>query len=968
MQSHGFDLVFERTVHELNSRIRLWRHGATGAQLLSCCNADENKVFGVTFRTPPADSTGVAHILEHSVLCGSEKYPVKEPFVELLKGSLQTFLNAFTYPDKTCYPVASANLQDFRNLVDVYLDAVFFPRITEEIFRQEGWHIEADAPEGPFAYKGVVYNEMKGVYSSPESILSEQSQQSLFPDTTYGLDSGGNPERIPDLTYEQFADFHATYYHPSNARFFFWGDDPEEDRLACLAAVLARFSRIEVDSAVPLQPRSDTPRMLETPFAASEGDDRGMVTMNWLLCETADVERNFAFEMLEHILLGLPGSPLRRALIESGLGEDVAGVGLESDLRQMYFSVGLRGIDPRTASDVEMLIMETLADLAEEGLPADAVEAAVNSVEFALRENNSGRYPVGLSVMVRSLTTWLYDGDPLALLEWEAPLAAIKARVASGERYFEGLIREWLLDNQHVATVLLTPDRKLAERREAAEAARLEEYRQDLRQCERVALVEETRALRSLQEAPDSLEALATIPGLKLEDLPRENRPIPDEDRQAGAVPVLFHDLDTSGIAYTETTFDLSAVPARLVPLVPLFGRALFEMGTARRDFVDLGMRIARKTGGMDADTLFATTLGPRQPVARLVVHGKATYDNVPALYDILSEVLLEAKFDDRERFQRMVLEEKARQEHVLVPSGHGIVMARLRAGYTEAGWLDEATSGVSYLTFLRTLAERMEQDWDGVLADLDALRGLVLRRSNCLMNVTADEEGGRIVAAPAAALAGALPDVAAESATAQWRYGEAPAAAEALVMPAQVNYVGKAADLYALGYAYHGSANVVFKHLRMAFLWDRVRVQGGAYGAFCAFDRASGVLAQVSYRDPNVASTLDVYDATADYLRRVSLSSTELANAIVGAIGDVDRHMLPDAKGSAALFRRLSGDSDAARQQMRDEILSTTNEHFRALADVMAAAARTGRVAVLGGGALERVAGERGWRVERVL
>ncbi|MDR3044774.1 MAG: insulinase family protein [Desulfovibrio sp.] len=968
MQSHGFDLVFERTVHELNSRIRLWRHGATGAQLLSCCNADENKVFGVTFRTPPSDSTGVAHILEHSVLCGSEKYPVKEPFVELLKGSLQTFLNAFTYPDKTCYPVASANLQDFRNLVDVYLDAVFFPRITEEIFRQEGWHIEADAPEGPFAYKGVVYNEMKGVYSSPESILSEQSQQALFPDITYGLDSGGNPEHIPDLTYEQFANFHATYYHPGNARFFFWGDDPEEDRLACLAAVLARFQRIEVDSAVPLQPRSDTPRMLEVPYAASEGDDRGMVTMNWLLCETADVERNFAFEMLEHILLGLPGSPLRRALIESGLGEDVAGVGLESDLRQMYFSVGLKGIEPRTASDVEMLIMETLADLAEEGLPADAVEAAVNSVEFALRENNSGRYPVGLAVMVRSLTTWLYDKDPLALLEWEKPLASIKARIASGERYFEGLIREWLLDNQHVATVLLTPDRTLADRREAAEAAGLEAYRQGLRQCERVAQVEETRALRSLQEAPDSLDALATIPGLKLEDLPKENRPIPSEDAQAGAVPVLFHDLDTSGIAYTETTFDLSAVPARLVPLVPLFGRALFEMGTAKRDFVDLGMRIARKTGGMDADTLFATTLGARQPVARLVVHAKATRDNVPALYDLLSEVLLEAKFDDRERFQRMVLEEKARQEHVLVPSGHGIVMARLRAGYNAAGWLDEATSGVSYLAFLRTLAERLEKDWDGVLADLAALRALVVRRSGCLMNLTANAEGASMVSGPAATLAAALPDAPAASAVAGWHFHGTPAEAEALVMPAQVNYVGKAADLYGLGYTYHGSANVVFKHLRMAFLWDRVRVQGGAYGAFCAFDRASGLLTQVSYRDPNVAATLDVYDATADYLRRVSLSSTELANAIVGAIGDVDKHMLPDAKGSAALYRSLVGDSDAARQQMRDEILSTTNDHFRALAEVMAEAARTGRVAVLGGAALERVAADRGWIVERVL
>lgn len=968
MQAHGFDLVFERTVHELNSRVRLWRHRATDAQLLSCCNADENKVFGVTFRTPPSDSTGVAHILEHSVLCGSEKYPVKEPFVELLKGSLQTFLNAFTYPDKTCYPVASANLRDFRNLVDVYLDAVFFPRITREIFRQEGWHIEADAAEGPFAYKGVVYNEMKGVYSSPESILAEQSQQSLFPDITYGLDSGGNPEHIPDLTYERFTNFHAAHYHPSNARFFYWGDDPEDDRLACLAAVLARFGRIKVDSAVPLQPRFATPRMREVPYAASEGDDRGMVTMNWLLCETADVEHNFAFEMLEHILLGLPGSPLRRALIESGLGEDVAGVGLEGDLRQMYFSVGLKGIDPAAASDVEVLIMETLAEIAEAGLPADAVEAAVNSLEFALRENNSGRYPVGLAVLVRSLSTWLYDGNPLALLEWEAPLAAIKARIAAGERYFEGLIRHWLLDNRHVTTVRLIPDRALAERRETAEATRLEAYRKGLRQSDRMALVEEARALRTLQEAPDSPEALAAIPGLTLEDLPAENRRIPDEDRQADTVPMLFHDLDTSGIVYTEITFDLSAVPAHLVPLVPLFGRALFEMGTARRDFVDLGMRIARKTGGMDADTLFATTLNTRQPVARLVVHGKATHDNVPALYDILTEVLLEAKFDDRERFQRMVLEEKARQEHVLAPSGHGIVMARLRAGHDAAGWLEETTSGVSYLAFLRTLAERVEQDWDGVLADLAALRGLVLRRSGCLMNLTADAEGGRLVSGPATALSRALPDAAPPSQVSGWHPAGPAATAEALIMPAQVNYVGKAADLYGLGYTWHGSANVVFKHLRMAFLWDRVRVQGGAYGAFCAFDRSSGLLTQVSYRDPNVTATLEVYDATADYLRRVSLSPAELANAIVGAIGDVDRHMLPDAKGAAALYRRLTGDSDTARQQMRDEILSTTNEHFRALAEVMAGAARTGRVAVLGGGALERVAVEQGWRVERVL
>ena len=346
MNTRGFSLVREERLSEVSGTVKLWRHDATGAELLSIVNNDENKCFGATFRTPPKDSTGVAHILEHSVLCGSEKYPVKEPFVELLKGSLQTFLNAFTFPDKTCYPVASANLQDFYNLVDVYLDAVFFPRIDENCFQQEGWHIEADSPTGPLRYKGVVFNEMKGVYSSPDSVLAEHSQQSLFPDMTYGLDSGGNPEVIPQLTYKAFKSFHESHYHPSNTRFFFWGDDPEEQRFALLEPYLSRFTARETDSAVPLQPRLDVPRQLEFPYASGEDGDKGHVTLNWLTCETADTGELLVLEMLEHILLGLPGSPLRKALIESGLGEDLTGGGLETDLRQTFFSVGLRSITP----------------------------------------------------------------------------------------------------------------------------------------------------------------------------------------------------------------------------------------------------------------------------------------------------------------------------------------------------------------------------------------------------------------------------------------------------------------------------------------------------------------------------------------------------------------------------------------------------------------------------------------------
>lgn len=965
MHHHGFVLVSETAVPELSSTARIWRHAVTGAELLSFMNGDENKVFGVTFRTPPTDSTGVAHILEHSVLCGSERYPVKEPFVELLKGSLQTFLNAFTYPDKTCYPVASTNLQDFYNLVDVYLDAVFHPRIDEAIFRQEGWHVEADEADGPLSYKGVVFNEMKGVYSSPDSILSEQSQQALFPDTTYGLDSGGNPSVIPQLTFDQFRDFHSSYYHPTNARFFFWGDDPEDKRLELLSAELARFEHIEVASGVPLQARLDAPRLIEVPYAASDDEDRGMTTVSWLLNETVDVEQNYAFEMLDHILLGLPGSPLRKALIESGLGEDIAGVGLEAELRQLYFSVGLKGIDPADAQDVEMLVLETLTDLVEDGIAADAIEAAVNSVEFSLRENNSGRFPRGLSVMVRSLTTWLYGGDPLALLAYEAPLASIKARLAAGEKLFENLIRTWLLDNPHRATVVLMPDHRLAARRESEERAILDRLHARLTPAERQELVEATAALRAQQAAPDSPEALATIPGLRHDDLPRQNKPIPLDVHEAGAVPVLSHDIDTSGIVYVETVFDLSGVPARLLPLVPLFGRALLEMGTVNRDYVELGARIAAKTGGIDADTLLLTHRPSRNPLAYLMISGKATADKTEALFDILREILLEARFDDQERFTHMVLEEKARQEHSLVPSGHGVVSARLRARFSLTGWLDEVTGGVAYLEALRALALRLEADWAGVLADLEELRRLIIRRPGCRCNVTADGTAGATAVAMAEALGSALPAV--HVPAAQWQ-PDTFVPAEALLVPAQVNYVGKGADLYKLGYTYHGSANVIFKHLRMAFLWDHVRVQGGAYGAFCSFDRMTGVLAQVSYRDPNVERTLDVYDRTADYLRTLQLDERELTRAIVGAIGEVDAHMLPDAKGMASMVRTLVGDTDEVRQRMRDEILSTTVQHFRDFADVLAEAARVGEICVLGGGNLEKVAEARGWTVRKLL
>ena len=970
MHTYGFDLLTERVMKEVNGTARLWRHTATGAQLLSVCNDDENKCFGVSFRTPPTDSTGVAHILEHSVLCGSDKYPVKEPFVELLKGSLQTFLNAFTFPDKTCYPVASANLQDFYNLMDVYIDAVFHPRISEDIFRQEGWHVEAQSADGPWTYKGVVYNEMKGVYSSPDSILAEQSQQALFPDTLYSLDSGGNPEVIPDLTYEAFRDFHSRYYHPSNARFFFWGDDPEEERLRRVAEALADYTARPVDSTVPLQARRSTPRQVEVPYAAAEGEKRALFTVNWLLGERGDVRQALLMEMLEHILEGLPGSPLRRALISSGLGEDTTGCGLETDLRQMYYSTGLKGVEPRRVQEAELLIFETLARLADEGIDPAAVEAAVNTVEFAYRENNSGRFPRGLSAMIQALSTWLYDGDPLAALAWEAPLNDIKQRLAAGEPVFENAIREHFLNNEHRATVILLPDKTLAAARERRETERLAAVQAGCDGAAREALVEVTRQLQAAQEAPDSPDALATIPRLGVADMPRRNTPLPlAEQALAEETTFLAHELPTQGIAYTSLLLPLDTVPPRLEPLLPLFARCLTEAGTARRDFGELGAHMAAKTGGVGADVVLGTRRHDRAALRHLGIMGKAVADKIPDLFAIFHEILLEPLRDTDallERMGQMLLEDKARLEHGLVASGHATVATRLRAHFTEAGRLAERTGGLSQLQAVRGFLQQLESQPQALLDDMETLRRCIIARPGALLDCTADAAILTQVQARARQLLDALP---------AGRAGQAAApqalnlpAGEAFFAPAQVNYVGKAANIVDLGHACTGSLNVVLRSLRMGYLWERVRVRGGAYGAMCTLDRLGGNLVLASYRDPNVEETLAVYDGMADYLRAAAPDAAQLEQAIVGAIGDMDAYLLPDAKGARALARYLAGDSEEARQTFRDEILSTTARDFLAVADVLEAVAREGVTCVVGGARTREVAEARGWAGQDIV
>lgn len=947
----GYDLLKSTHIPELNTDALLYQHTKTGALILSLVNDDENKAFGVNFRTIPTDSTGVPHILEHSVLCGSRNYPVKEPFIELAKSSLNTFLNAFTYPDRTCYPVASQNLQDLHNLMDVYLDAVFYPLLTRATYEQEGWHYVLDAPDAPLAYKGVVFNEMKGAYSSPEALMGKYSMEAMFPDSDYRVDSGGDPTVIPDLTYEQLVEFHRRHYHPSNALFYFYGDDDPTNRLERLLPWLDKFERVEPVAVPSLQPSFAAPIKVERtyPQDPDSEDVKPMLTVNWLLPEVTDLDLTVSLEVLSTILLGSPAAPLRKALIESGLGENVMGGGIDTDLRQAVFSIGMKGVAPANLEPLESLILQTLSDLAEHGIDPKQIEASLNSVEFSLRENNTGRFPRGLAHMLTALTAWVYNADPIEPLFFERHLTSVKTNLANNPRYFEDLIGQYLLNNPHRVTMTLRPDPTLSEKIAAEEQARLDAVAATLTDEARRQIVENTAMLQAMQETPDAPEALATIPTLTLADIERENKRIPSEAGAVADTPVLYHDLFTNGVMYVDLAFDLRLLPQDDLPYLPLFGRALTEMGTHTEDYVSLVQRIERETGGVVASASALGHFHEDRPNAFLMLRGKAMLPKIDELFNILRDILLSVRLDNRDRFKQMVLQSKARLESGLVPSGHAVVASRLRAQLSASGLVSEQFSGISYLYFIRKLAEQVENDWPSVLARLESIRQRLVNRQAVRANLTLPASNWPTVNTALESFLTALP-----ASAPQWQDWQLtlPRTHEAFTIPAQVNYVGKGANLYELGYTFHGSALAINNYLNTTYLWERVRVQGGAYGGFSTFNRLSGVFAYLSYRDPNLIDTLENYDGTPDFLQALDLSPSELERAILGAIGDLDAYLLPDAKGYTAFVRTLVGDSDDRRQQMRDELLGTTVSDFRRFGETLAELNHRGQVVVLGSSA----------------
>ena len=946
---HGFRLLRSERIAEAEGTAYTFVHEKTGAQLFFLETADDNKVFSISFRTPPVDDTGVAHIVEHSVLCGSRKYPLKEPFVELVKGSLNTFLNAMTFPDKTMYPVASRNDRDFQNLMDVYLDAVFFPAMREnpQVLMQEGWHYELENADAPLTYSGVVYNEMKGALSAPDDLLGSRIMAALYPNTTYGYESGGDPEAIPALTQEQFLAFHARYYHPSNSYIYLYGNLDIEEKLAYLdRAYLSHFDRIPVpsridrQSAFPACVRKDHfyPIGAEEPLA-----ENAFLSLSWVIGDTSDMKRVMALQILDHALLRMQGAPLRQALIDAGLGRDVDS-NYESDILQPFFSIVVSKSETARAEEFARVVRETLTQLADGGLNHQLVQASLNTLEFRLRESDFGSSPKGLIYGIRLMKTWLYGGAPEDYLRYEDTLAALKKGLKDG--YFEQLIREAFLDNPHAALVTLAPSRTLGAERAAAQAAELAEKKAAMSADEVAEVMRSCAALKAAQEAPDTEEALRSIPILARSDIRKDAERLPLEVRDLAGTKVLFSDLETNGIVYLTFYFPMAAVAQEDLPYAYLLAEMFGAVDTAEHSYAELAMLRSLYTGGIGADIVAYTRAGEADSLMpRFKLRAKVLRENLPRLFELLTEIIGTSDFSGSKRIRELVDEEKTGMELSLQRAANQVVASRIAAYLTPAGAYAEV-GGLPFHDFLSAFKENFDADHAKMQAAFARILPQIFNQNDLILSVTAPASMYDETAAQLAAFRDTLSAAVFPSAPYTWNIR---ARNEGLTTQSRVQYVAKGANFLKLGYRYTGTMRVLETLLRYDYFWTRIRVQGGAYGAMTQFNR-NGFMVFSSYRDPNLAETLDVLDETADYVRTFDVSDREMDKFIIGTMSGVDAPMTPQMKGDIAATFHLRGITQEDRQRARDEILTAQQADIRALAPLIADAMQANVRCVLGG------------------
>ncbi|NTW72503.1 MAG: insulinase family protein [Eubacteriaceae bacterium] len=945
----GFKLINEKEIKEMESTGRLFEHVKTGAQLYYISNEDDNKVFSISFRTPPADSTGLPHILEHSVLCGSRKYPIKEPFVELIKGSLNTFLNAMTFPDKTMYPVASKNSKDFMNLMDVYLDAVFYPRIysSKEIFLQEGWHYHLEAPDEEITYNGVVYNEMKGAFSNPEDVLGRKIQESLFPDTAYGMESGGDPDDIPNLTYDDFLEFHKKYYHPSNSYIYLYGDG---DVLAHLNYLnenyLNDFDRIEIDSSIKIQKGFEQQKEEYFNYPVGENEDlkdKTFLTMNYVLDRCTNAETHLALDILAHILTDAQSSPINKALLDAKVGKDVSGY-YDGSILQPVFSVIVKNSEEDKIEDFKKILKDTLTELATKGIEKDVVQGAVNLTEFKLKEEDHGSYPRGLIHGIQIMESWLHGYDPSIHLEYQKVLDTIKAEMDN--RYFEKFIEKYLLNNNHSSLIVLKPEKGLAQKKDEETRNALMAYKEKLSKEEIEELVHATEELFRIQDTPDREEDLKTIPVLPVSDIKKEHEIIPVEIRHYEKSEVLFHNLHTNGISYIDMYFDAGHIATEEIPYLSMLSRYLGEVSTEKYDYVQVNNAIEMHTGGVDFDLdVYADINDESIFRPKFLVKSRVLEEKTGELFELINQMVFHSRFDEKQRLKEIIQSTKAKMEMDFMSVGHKVVSNRVMSYFSSTAKYVEYIAGVDFYRFITELDKNFEMEWENLFEKMKELTRSIFDVNGSLISITSKESGYQKFEENIKEFYGNLTDEVKAKANLSFPM---EALNEGFMTPGKVLYVGKAYNVKKLGYQYTGQLQVVRTIMGTDYLWNKVRVQGGAYGSFFSIGR-TGTLFLGSYRDPHLTNTLKIFDEGHIYLDNFNGSQEDMDKYIIGTISNLDTPMTPSMKGTYSTSNYLRNISDDMLQKERDEILACTTEDVRNAAKLLKAAMDMDYLCVLG-------------------
>ncbi len=945
-----YELIQEKNLTDLNSKGYLWRHKKSGARIAVVSNDDENKVFYIGFRTPPSDSTGVAHIVEHTVLCGSAKFPAKDPFVELVKGSLNTFLNAMTYPDKTVYPVASCNDQDFQNLMDVYMDAVLHPNIykKEEIFRQEGWHYELEDKDAPITLNGVVYNEMKGAFSSPEGVLDREILNSLFPDTSYGNESGGDPSCIPDLTYEDYLDFHRSYYHPCNSYLYLYGDMDVEEKLEWLdRAYLSEYEAISIDSGIRRQqPFSEIRKISKKyPVASNEPlEDNTYLSYNMVVGDVLDKKLYQAFEILDYALLNAPGAPLKKALIDAGIGKDIMG-SYDNGIYQPMFSIIAKNANKADEERFVKTIRTVLKEQAKGGLNKKALLAGINSSEFKYRESDFGSYPKGLIYGLQMLDSWLYD-DTLPFMHLESLEIFQFLREQVDTDYFETLIRDYMIDNSHISMVTIEPERGQNARNEEALAAKLNAYKESLSETDIEALTAQTAHLKQYQEEPSTKEELEKIPMLERSDMKKEAMPLHLKELEADGTKILHSELFSNGILYLNMLFDIRSISEEDLPYLGILKAVLGYIDTRQYTYSDLANEINMETGGMSSSIItYAHSREEDRYEAKFEVRTKVLQDKLPKAMELLEEILLHSRLEDEKRLREILAEVKSRLQMTLSSAGNSVSAIRAMSYFSETARYNDLTLGIGFYRVVKSYEENFEEKKTELIAKLKELTRLVFTKEGLIVGITCDKEGFQNVPAAVHALKEKLPYAQKECAPANIICTQKN---EGFMDASKVQYVSRAGNFKQKGFSYTGALKILKVILSYDYLWLNVRVKGGAYGCGGSFLR-NGNAYFSSYRDPNLEKTNEVYEQIPAYIRSFTADERDMTKYIIGTVSELDTPLNPAAKGMRSIAAYFTGITNEDIQRERDEVLRATEEDIRKLADLTEAVLSQNNFCVIG-------------------